>query len=149
MLDPGGYPALSEPTQLKHVLQKTLPEAPPPDYPSGKGERGCLFLRATRTSTQRVFGLHETSQWQFLRDELQVGTYFEIARQRYTWWGKGHEPTLLSSSKMFLERVPGASLNITVCFRCHEECRMWTVRRTPIPQTTWPAPLDPLLFVIS
>ncbi|CAM9231256.1 unnamed protein product, partial [Hapterophycus canaliculatus] len=34
VLDPGGYPPLSEPTELRHVLRKTLPEAPPPDYPS-------------------------------------------------------------------------------------------------------------------
>lgn len=41
VLDPGGYPALSEPTELRHVLQKTLPEAPPPDYPSGKRGNFC------------------------------------------------------------------------------------------------------------
>ncbi|CBJ27259.1 flagellar associated protein [Ectocarpus siliculosus] len=34
VLDPGGYPSLSEPTELRHVLHKALPEEPPPDYPS-------------------------------------------------------------------------------------------------------------------
>eukprot|EP00752_Nemacystus_decipiens_P001778 g1718.t2 len=45
VLDPGGYPALSEPIELRHVLQKTLPEAPPPDYPSGRPDaKPVLYL---------------------------------------------------------------------------------------------------------
>lgn len=55
VLDPGGYPPLSEPTELRHVLQSSLPDAPPPDYPSGKkgydhrvgqtlSEWGCILL---------------------------------------------------------------------------------------------------------
>eukprot|EP00903_Cladosiphon_okamuranus_P005365 g5358.t2 len=49
VLDPGGYPALSEPTELRHVLQKSLPDAPPPDYPSGRPDaKPVLYLPPPR-----------------------------------------------------------------------------------------------------
>ncbi|CAM9275025.1 unnamed protein product [Scytosiphon promiscuus] len=49
VLDPGGYPPLSDPTELRHVLHKTLPEAPPPDYPSGRPDaKPVLYLPPPR-----------------------------------------------------------------------------------------------------
>ncbi|CAM9544373.1 unnamed protein product, partial [Ectocarpus sp. 12 AP-2014] len=56
VLDPGGYPSLSEPTELRHVLHKALPEAPPPDYPSVLNSLRVSSRKACPGTRCKMFG---------------------------------------------------------------------------------------------
>ena len=64
VLDPGGYPPLSDPTELRHVLHNTLPHQPPPDYPSGKEPAGGFYTVETRgTITMNSVDTVCTMKW--------------------------------------------------------------------------------------